>query len=273
MKTNATTTSDRSSSFRRLLQEELARRCAGNPKYSLRAFARYLGLDHATLSQLLRGRRPLTRSTIERLGARLRLDGAAIAAHAASEERALASHGRIAEMQSLARDALRLISDWHHYAILELVRLGSFRPDTRWIARVLDLTPDEVNIALARLVHLGLLEMAAPDRWVDRSGDTVASFEAFGQIAIQRLDEQVRALGQRARASVPAAAQDHSTTTVAVDSRRLPAAIAMIARFRRELLELLESDRERDDVYQLDLHFFPVTTLQRAQENRSWADR
>jgi hypothetical protein len=59
--------------FRLLLQAELGRRCAGNTHYSLRAFAKFLALDHATLSQLLRGKRRLTARTIVKLGTRLSL--------------------------------------------------------------------------------------------------------------------------------------------------------------------------------------------------------
>ncbi|HLN29547.1 MAG TPA: hypothetical protein VK395_17495 [Gemmataceae bacterium] len=49
-----------SSTFRLYLQAELGRRCAGNAQYSLRAFAKFLAIDHATLSQLLRGKRRCT---------------------------------------------------------------------------------------------------------------------------------------------------------------------------------------------------------------------
>jgi predicted enzyme related to lactoylglutathione lyase len=41
--------------FRELLQRELAKRCAENPQFSLRAFAKALRIDHSTLSQILRG--------------------------------------------------------------------------------------------------------------------------------------------------------------------------------------------------------------------------
>ena len=51
-------------SFRERLQRELAQRCARNPRYSLRGFANFLGVDHATLSQLLRGKRAVTPASI-----------------------------------------------------------------------------------------------------------------------------------------------------------------------------------------------------------------
>ena len=66
--------------FGAVLRAELTHRCARNPSYSLRAFARTLDVDHATLSQILRGRRALTRETIVQLGQRLGLDPARLEA-------------------------------------------------------------------------------------------------------------------------------------------------------------------------------------------------
>ena len=82
----------------------------------------------------------------------------------------------------------------YHYAILELVRLKEFRPDSRWIARMLGITTDEVNIALNRLIRLGLLEMVDRKRGVDKSGDTAESIDEFACVAVERLSEQVRRL-------------------------------------------------------------------------------
>ena len=58
----------------------------------------------------------------------------------------------------------RWLQSLYHFAILELTRLSEFRADSRWIARVLDISVDEVNVALQRLIRLDLLDMA-----VDRS--------------------------------------------------------------------------------------------------------
>ena len=55
-----------------------------NPHYSLRAFAKYLAIDHATISQVV-GARPLTARTILRLGTRLGLERCAIDRYVAHE--------------------------------------------------------------------------------------------------------------------------------------------------------------------------------------------
>ncbi len=252
------------------------RRCAKNPQYSLRAFAKFLAVDHATVSQLLRGKRALTARTILKLGTRLGLDRPALdryAAHEALWGQDTGAEATLGEVRQLTSDAANVIADWYHYAILELTRLDDFRPETRWIARVLGITPDEVNLALSRLARLGLLEMVERDRWVDRSGDTTTTLAEFSQAAVERLSEQVRRLMVSAMAAVPPGHCEHSTTTLAIDTARLPGVLERIARFRRELAALLEQDATRDDVYQLEINFYPVTSLQRDKEKTGGTTR
>ena len=59
--------------FREHLQAELLKRTKMNPRYSQRAFARFLSIQPDYLSKLLIGRRPITAKTISRLGAKLGL--------------------------------------------------------------------------------------------------------------------------------------------------------------------------------------------------------
>ena len=124
--------------FRDQLRREFERRRENNPRYSLRAFARSIGTDHSTLSQILRGRRRLTQRTIARLGANLRL-----------------TSGAIAECCTAANDA----------AVLAVVARPSFRADSRWIAAVAGITLDDVNVSLQRLLYRGALIMATPTEW------------------------------------------------------------------------------------------------------------
>jgi uncharacterized protein (TIGR02147 family) len=256
-------------SFRLLLQAELGRRCARNPQYSLRAFAKYLTLDHATLSQLLRGRRRLTAKMIVKLGARLGLNKEKVESYCAHEANAGPSATPPAnqrEIQQLAHDTATLISKWYHYAILELTRLQDFQPDSRWIARVLGITPDEVNIALTRLTRLGLLEMVSRQCWVDKSGDTTLSLADFTQVSICKLAEQVRGLMLNALQTSSRATCVHTSTTLALATARLPALRERIAGFQQELVALLKQDAACDDVYQLEISLFPVTTLNHEKE-------
>jgi len=249
------------SSFRHFLQAELARRCDDNPQYSLRAFAMHLGADHSTLGQQIRGVRPLTPAAIEAIGAQLGLPRERLDAYVANE-RLFAAAGatrRDREVRELTRDAASLVTDWWHYAILELTRLEGFRADSRWVARVLGIPVDDVNRSLSALLHLGLLEMRDPRTWVDRSGDAASSFEDFTRVAIERYAEELRRLSLAAASEVPPGLRDRRSTTIALATSRVPEALEAIARFHRELGEILSRDAERDAVYRFEIDFFPLT--------------
>jgi uncharacterized protein (TIGR02147 family) len=66
---------------------------------------------------------------------------------------------------------------------------------------------------------------------------------------------------------VPARFREFSTTTLAVRTADIPAAIEEITRFRRALSERLDAATEKDDVYQLHIQLFPVTQLKVREEN------
>ena len=257
-------------SFRALLQSELARRCAKNPKYSLRAFADQLGIDHSSLSQMLRQRRAITPRAIRLMGTRLKLDESAIEAFVEREATlAAAPSPQLQHVRELSKDLASVVCDLSHFAILELVRLKSFKPDSRWIARVLGLTVDEVNLAITRLLHLGLLEMSERGRWLDKSGDSVATLEEFTQVAIRQLSQQVRRLHLSAMHRVPADLRDHSSTTIAIDAAKLPAAFELVRRFRGELVRCLRTHGSADDVYQLEISLFPVTRISHSSKKEN----
>jgi predicted enzyme related to lactoylglutathione lyase len=153
------------STFASVLRAELTRRCARNPSYSLRAFARALDVDHATLSQILRGRRALTRDTIVQLGQRLGLEAARVEAYV--RDAAAAREGP--PTGSAALDAAAILADPLHHQLLALVHAEDVRGDSRFLAQVLDTTADAINVVLQRLLRFGLLAMTG-GTWRDVTG-------------------------------------------------------------------------------------------------------
>jgi uncharacterized protein (TIGR02147 family) len=250
--------------LREMLRAELGRRCAGNAGYSLRAFARFLRTDHATLSQILRGKRRLSEATIRRLAVRLGCDAPRVEALVLEERSAAATPEAIdvASLREMTERTLESLGNWHDWAILELTRLDCFVPDARWIARVLDCSTDEVQLALHRLTSLGFLQMTVRDRWTDTGGHVLQNAEAFAAAAVERLAEELHELAARALRRASPARWTHSATTIAVDAATVPLAIRRIEQFRAELGAMLEAAGRRDAVYYLTLSFLPIASPQ-----------
>jgi uncharacterized protein (TIGR02147 family) len=257
MKTGITALSPQLSSgsnFKLFLQAELARRCASNEQYSLRSFAVFLGVDHSTLSQLIRGKRALTEKTIIKLGERLGLKPEEIDAFVAQERViAIRETGASREIRQLAMDAVGVLADPTHRSILELMHLDEFLPDSRWIGRVLNLSVDEINIALTRLVRLGLLEMAAHNCWLDKSEALTSSGKDFDRLAIERLLEQARKLTM-------IDGQQTSSKIIQSLANRLVISSNQVDRLMKVIEQLRSEGRDSlDGEYEVELIIRPVS--------------
>jgi uncharacterized protein (TIGR02147 family) len=165
------------------------------------------------------------------------------------------------ELKQLSRDAALTVAEWHHHAILELTHLATFKPDVRWISRVLDVSVDQVNMAITRLARLGLLDMRSRTSWVDAAGDSEARLDGLPARAIGAL-AALAGRAQKLTGSNGERPAHYSATTVAVTTRTSRRITERVERFRREVAELLEADDgDRDQVYCLELAFFPLANL------------
>lgn len=241
--------------FRILLQQEFVKRCRKNPKYSLRAFARSLGIEASPLSAILRGKRPLTKKTQKKLGLALGLSLNEL------ERFKNATDTVAVNYQQLTLDNYALISDWYHYAILELTRIESFRPDLKYIAKTLNISQTEAHIAVERLQRLGLLETSEDGNWLDTTPNSYAT-NINGDLtspASKKLQRQVLEMSLNALEDLPTEVRNHTSMTMAIDPADLPVAKEMIKKFRRELCVFLERNQNPKSVYQLAVSLYPLT--------------
>jgi uncharacterized protein (TIGR02147 family) len=252
--------------FRRHLQDELAARCEHNSRYSLRAFAQCLGIGSSDLSKLIRQKRRLTDVTLVRLATRLGLTPDEIEPYREalrqSPTRVSARAGATAagdDYRQLSTDTFRLLGDWYHMAILELIKVRGFQPSEKWVARRLRISASEVNIAVQRLTRLGLLEITADGRWVCLEGSTTSVSNEYTDAAKKRLQRQILGKAAQALDDVPFADRDQSAILMAVNRKHLPAAKDMIRDFRRRLCALLEEGDDKEEVYYLTVSLFPVS--------------
>jgi transcriptional regulator with XRE-family HTH domain len=163
------------------LANELESRRARNARYSLRAFAAWLGADHSTLSQILRGRRRPSARQIRAWAKVLGMDVEEAAVWIAVE------HSQSDADRHWTAEALA-VTEPIHWQILDLSRAPAFRADSRWLARQTGASTDAVNIAVSRLLRLGLLEMQA-GAWTERTGLADLTEPEFRRLALRRVRE------------------------------------------------------------------------------------
>jgi uncharacterized protein (TIGR02147 family) len=258
--------------FKQYLQQELERRCAKNPGYSLRAFAATLGISASTVSHFLNGRRKMTASTIRSLGTALNLGPQEIhdfcESSAAPDRRSKITDQRKTEnFENLSLEAFSIAADWYHDAILELTHLRSFRNDKKWIAKVLGITVSEVNIAVERLKKLELLEVTSDGTWNDLSKmNTTILNDEFTSGALRKYQKAILSKSQNSIDEVPISERDHTSIMLKVSKSRIPEIKQKIKVMRRELADFIRQSRDRhDEVYLLAISLFPVSKINKVE--------
>lgn len=246
-------------SFKTYLQNELVRRCNQNSSYSLRAFARSLDIEPSALSQILRGKRKLSSKMTSRLAHVLDLSPIRVKNFIEFKD---SSKNEVNDFKELTIDLFEVLSDWYHFAILELMNTKHFNGNPKWIAKSLGITINEVNISIDRLQRLEMLEINNDGAWKDLTGGkTNLGDPALTNQAFIRYQKKILALSEKSLMGDSIDIRDHSGTTMAIDSSKIPEAKELTRKFRRKIGKLLTGENE-DQVYQLQVSLFPLSKIE-----------
>jgi len=208
--------------FRSFLQDELIRRIEANPRYSLRAFAALLGLESSFLSKLLRAERKVTQKTIARVGQNLGLSPAKIASFSADNAKGQGLPEATAlDYRQIAQDHFHVLSEWYHFAILELSRVKGFQPLPRWIATRLGISPAEVSVAIERLVRLNYLQIDERGAWKLSEPNRTTVGTEITSAALRNTQRQVLEMGISSLETVNPELRDQTTITMAIRTDKI----------------------------------------------------
>lgn len=257
--------------YRQVLKSQFALRKERNPRYSLRAFARDLGLPQTRLSDILRGKYGISAVMAASIAARFGFTQKETevfvlmveSRHARSRLGRETARAKLSELgrandQRVSVDQFKVLSNWFHFAILELTRLDGFENSPRWIARRLGISIAEADGALKRLVSSGLLRAEAGK--LVPSGGFVATPTDIASEAVKAYHEQILKKAQAAVRVQSVAERDLSCMNLLLSSDQIPEAKEMIRRFRRSFVDHFEGKGARDKLYALSLQLFRLDT-------------
>ena len=255
--------------YRQYLQDELDRRMSNDPHTSLRSFSKQLALSRTSLSDILRGKANLSAKRAAHVAAKLGLSHAEAgffvdlvtsANNKNGELRTLAQRRleRDSPEQSrteLENDSFHVISDWQHFAILELIETSNVRCDIPSIAKRLRLSPLLVSSSLARLQRLDLLRES--ETGFIRTKKNINTKRDVPSAAVRKHNQQHLELAKLAIEKQSVAERNYTTMTMAIDPQRLIEAKEMIHDFVNRLTNFLESG-DRTAVYTFNTQLFRI---------------
>ncbi len=257
--------------YHEILTTEFERRKFANSSYSLRAFARDLGLSAPRLSQLMAKKSGLSPESAKELAEKLKLSpdmtnwfcdsaGATFARNA--KEKAEFSK-RVAQYKREAKkfgeihlEYFKVIADWFHFAILELTYLEDFENSTAWMATKLGITKAEVITAVERMKKLGLL--------TEKNGKLIDTFKFLAtpsdvpSVALRKFNAQLMKKATEALNDQDVLQREISSNIFSVDKTKLPEFKDRIREFRRDMERFASEAKDKNSVYCLGMQFFEL---------------
>lgn len=228
-----------------------------NPNWSQRAFAQKLGVSSGSLSEIMKGKRPLTSRLKKKIAGVLQLSP--LEQLDFFEEDLPQNFKPVRhEYFRLSEDQFHLISDWWHYGILNLVKTKGFTTNQNWIADRLGLSTKMVNEAWDRLLRLGFLKKVQGK--IVREYPRIETSDDLFDLSIQRAHVEDTKLIEKSLLEVPVELRDHTSMTFVMNKKNLKKAKEMIRLFQDQFSEEIEKNGN-EEVYRLAISLFPLTKI------------
>ena len=256
--------------LRDVLNEELATRAAAVPGYSLRKFAADLEVSPAQLSKVLSGKSTLSEEKISKISVILKWP-VDLTNRAMSQARnirgrrqisILNKQSQVTLLSDIEKESFRVISDWYHFAILELIHLKDFLPDIKYVSQRLNIDLATAQTAIHRLIDLKLLKINEDGSWEDSSrySSTLKSFDT--DLAMRQYQMQLFEKAAEAMNNLEFKDRSQTSVTFSVSRSQMAEAKEKVVAFQRALVaSLQEASSSHDEVYQLTISMFPLTVL------------
>jgi uncharacterized protein (TIGR02147 family) len=261
------------SDYREFLKERLAHKISENPRYSLRAMARDFEMGPSTLSEVFSGKLNLSMASARRLAGKLKMKPKAAAyfyelvslaaekdpevkAQILSRVRTL--HPKKHETTQLSVELFKQMAEWYHSAILELPSLKTFEFSTENIARVLKISKPQVEVAVTRLLKLGLLE-AQDDGSIRRKENAFRVQSAERSSAMRQYYRQMLSKISDSLDTQTPQERLSGYLNLPIHEDSLPEIDKAIDRFFQDLKEVAAKHEHPNHIYHLSLHFINLT--------------
>jgi len=242
------------------LMQELAKRQMRNSAYSLRAFARDLGIGVTTLSDVLADKRSLSKTNLEKVSLKLMLSPVELEQVWQEYKQNYQKNLEVDERTLVDEDTFRLIGDWKHLAILNLAKIPSNQAGKpSWIAKRLGTSVEEASVTLERLLRLKLVKKN--ESKLIRTSKLISTTNNIPSMAIRKYHAENLWLAEKSLHNDDVNCRKFIATTLAINPENIPRATELMIKTRKKIEAMLE-EGPVSEVYTVSFQMFPLTKLQ-----------
>lgn len=250
------------------LSQFFEKRRAKNSQYSVRAFARDIGISSGRASEFLRGVSIPGPLLSKRIVAALQLSekqkhqlNLLIASHLSLRKNR--KHKR-SDTYQLADREFTLLPDWQHFAVLNLLNTAKAQPSILWLSKRLALSEVAIEESLEKLLLAGLV--------TEENGfykSTHQHLTSTNTIPSEALRNYHRQMIQRALWSidnVPIEFRNVTSIMMTANPNNLYKLKVLTNEFKQRAAEMF-GEGEATDVYNLCVQIFPATVVDSVKES------
>lgn len=256
-----------------MLKEIFAERKKKDPKYSLRTFAKQLHVSPSNLSEILNGKKNLSDKMAKSMAFDLGFKGrekdvfltSALEYRTRNPSLKNQHHTSLKRILNkkphlLEKNEMETVNSWVYFALLELMTFHDFDHTSLWLSRKLMMDLRNIESHLQALVTLG---------WVEKNKDryqikvqSAESANDFPSAAIRQYHQSVLKQAMVTLEVQPVDKREYQSAVLGFSRKNTQKAKRSIREFFDQFcLEFGNAeDVERDEVCQLAIQFYPLTS-------------
>ncbi len=265
------------SDYRKFLADYYLNRKAASATYSHRQFAKQAGLSSPShLLMIIKGERNLSIKTIPKfvdglkLGTKERKFFELLVVYSQTDDLQIKAKvfadimqikSSIAGLHRLEKEKFDFLSKWNVVAIYVMVGLKDFKADPAWIVKRLGnkILVSQAKEALTNLLNLKMIEVDKIAGLKQASG-AITVADDTRSIAVFNYHQSMIRLAEEALKTKAPSLREMNGATVSIPLDKLAEVKERIRNFRKEINQLAASYEDSDEVYQLNIQFFPLTS-------------
>lgn len=225
-----------------------------NSAYSIRTFAQRAGMSPGAMSEILSGKRAISRKLAEKIATNLKLN---------PTERSQFFSGAvdnedlgIKRVRFLNQAQFQYITDPSYFNFLALMDTSIFRNDSEWIAQKLEIIVEKVNLIIIRFKELNIL--VENNGILSKTKDTFSTTDVIKDDFVTKSHMETLKSASRSLTNDLITVRDFTSFSFPADPKMLPAVKLRIRAFQDEIATLMLG-QDSSEVYKLAINLFPQT--------------
>jgi len=228
-----------------------------NPRFSLRRMAQLMDMPVGRLHEFMNGKRNVTPYYVDKivLGLKLNRQERELVYSLVNQTPHIQKPSRV-----LQDDEIRLIRDWYHFAVLNIIKTEGFDSNEASIASRLGLSATQVRQSLELLEGMGLIRIE--EGKIERTASRIVTSKDMPSYARREALKNAILKAADAVDEITPDFREMSSAVLAVDPADMEKARDLIRQFRTQFSSQVEKGTPKE-VYCLNIQYFPLSMRQK----------